>query len=151
MNRRELRLALVVATIILGIITVTSRASGILGEDEQFARMKASQWKNEFGVQAPIISTNSKGISIWECWAASSQGMSEFAALKFARKLLPKSVRSTPIGNAKRDGSMKIWEIKGGYKIILHKVILPEFVAVLGDGPVIDVEVRDPSWEGNFC
>lgn len=121
-------------------------AVAILDEPQGLAARRASQWKKEFGVLEPIISTNSKGASIRECWAAPARGLSEKTALRFARNLLPQALRNEPLSKPQKYGVTKLYKAKGGYRIILQV-----FPASLGDGPVIEVEVQAPSWEGGVC
>ena len=138
--------AVVVRLTVIGMVLVSNPVSAILGEGPGSAKVRSSQWNKQYGVVAPIIRTSTRGVVIFECWSAPPSGLSEAKALRFAQDLLPESVSGGTPNKIKVDGQMHIFQVTGGYTIILH-----EFKRSLGDGPVTDIEVHDSSWKGSHC
>ena len=116
-------------------------AFAVLGEDEEAALGKAAEWQRKYGAVAPIVSTDTSGMVIRECWSAPPDGWDQEIALSFAVDLLPSNRRNLAPQPVSSDSCNNAFRVSGGYDICLSGLGASFF----------DVEVRASAYAGPSC
>lgn len=121
-------------------------ARAVLGEEQIAAQSRAGPWEERFSVCCPVISADTRGISVRECWSVTGLGVTPDIAIDFARILLPESIRDRPLGQPQKDGNLWLYPATNGYRVVLR-----ELDSTTSDEAVIEIEVQSPHWSGGRC
>lgn len=143
---RSIVLGLGLSALLIGVLGAPHAARAVLGEEQIFAQARAGPWEQQFSVCCPVISADTRGISVRECWSVTGLGITPDIAMDFAKILLPESIRDGPLGTPQKDGSMWVYPATNGYKVVLR-----ELDPSVPDESVIQIEVQSPAWRGGAC
>lgn len=145
-HRRSIVVSLALGASMIGGLGALDQARAVLGEEQIFAQARAGPWEQQFSVCCPVISADTRGISVRECWSVTGLGITPDIAMDFAKILLPESIRNGPLGKPQRDGSLWVYPATNGYKVVLR-----ELDTSVPDESVIQIEVQSPGWRGGSC
>lgn len=143
---RSIIVSLALGASVIGGLGAPDPARAVLGEEQIFAQARAGPWEQQFSVCCPVISADTRGISVRECWSVTGLGITPDIAMDFAKILLPESIRDRPLGTPQKDGSLWVYPATNGYKVVLR-----ELDTSVPDESVIQIEVQSPFWRGGSC
>lgn len=140
MVMRSLGLALAI------LLSAHGTAFAVLGEESIAAQSRAGSFEKEFSVCCPIISADTHGISVRECWSVTAPGLTRDIAMDFAIVLLPHSLQDDALGPPAKDGDAWVYQASGGYRVVLR-----EIQGLSAEDSVVEIEVQSPAWRGGAC